>query len=151
MYQFKLSNGTTSNKAYMDGYQVAERLLEGVVFAIEVGAKGKVTATLKDPTDQKYMDGIAKKWFKEVALYAKSYLEEGDFEMLEPDIAGDVYVDGLVDANGADVDYNSLSSKTPKAPKPAKVPVAIKVSSLSDILSSIQNGTGKKGGGKFGA
>jgi hypothetical protein len=68
--------------AYLDGYHVADRLLEGVCFEIRI-EHGKIKATTAEE-DQDYMSNLnEKKFLKVAAQYA-----EGD-ECLECPKCGD--------------------------------------------------------------
>ena len=75
--------------ATLDGYFIAERLLEGVIFKITVNPSGSRLVAETAPEAEDYMSGLnKKKWLKEAASYAKK-----DDVLACPSCEGEVYVE----------------------------------------------------------
>ena len=65
----------------IDGYHVADRLLEGVMFSVYFDESGKVLKVdIEDVYSKKYFEDNfnSKKWYKAVKDSAKDILDEGD-------------------------------------------------------------------------
>jgi hypothetical protein len=54
MWIFKDDNGNLYNEAYLDGYEVADRLLEQCYFKITIDSNNKFHATIADPGNLYY-------------------------------------------------------------------------------------------------
>lgn len=54
MWVFKDENGKIYNEAYLDGYDVADRLLEGCFFKITIDNNNKFHASVVDPNNSYY-------------------------------------------------------------------------------------------------
>jgi len=54
MWVFRDEHGKTYECAYLDGYDVADRLLEGCFFKIIIDANNKFHASIVDPTNSYY-------------------------------------------------------------------------------------------------
>jgi hypothetical protein len=71
------STGTNkiSKVSTLDGYSIAERMLECVIFKAELISDKILVVTLNDPSDEDYMSDLnAKKWFHYVG---ESFIESG--------------------------------------------------------------------------
>src|ERR1017187_5471074 len=64
-----------SKVSTLDGYSIADRMLEGVIFKAELISDKILVVTLNDPSDEDYMSDLnAKKWFHYVG---ESFIESG--------------------------------------------------------------------------
>ena len=101
-------NGNIHDKVTIDGYVIAERILEGVMIDATFDDEGNATPSFR-AEDQDYLDDLnQKKFLKSAKAYFEDCLSEGDFEML--DLPGDAYVESV-----------TLDDGTPFDPNPAPV------------------------------
>ena len=65
---------------YVDGYNIAERLLEGIPFTVYFDDSGVKEVKIENDYYRDYFEGNfnTKRWYKEVELYAQDIIEEGD-------------------------------------------------------------------------
>lgn len=62
----------------VDGYDIGDRLLEGVYFEVRI-KNGKYVVNVRADA-KKYFDGLnTKKWLKDIKDYAKKELEDGNY------------------------------------------------------------------------
>lgn len=86
--QLKCDNCGDIDSVLFDGYDIAERLLEGVMFRATPNDKGSYDIALAFDHDQEYFDGFnQKKWFKE----GLKHVEEIDFCQC-PECGDDVHM-----------------------------------------------------------
>lgn len=85
----------------IDGYEVAERLLEGIPFNVYFDNNQITKVEISDKDDKDYFEDNfnSKRWYEEVKKYAKSILKEGD-EVEVPKFIKDKYF-----KNGINVAY----------------------------------------------
>lgn len=85
----------------IDGYRVAERLLEGIPFLVYFDNNKVTEVKIQDDYYRKYLEDNlnSKKWYDEVKKYATVILQEGD-EVDVPQFIKDKYY-----KNGINVSY----------------------------------------------
>lgn len=115
---FEFENGSYSAKAYIDGYHIADRLLEGVIFEGEVLDSGELQVKVMKKHEE-YLKQFNIDMHVRAAL---EYFIEIDFVMASPD-------------GGEDV--NLTRGDPVPAPEPKKG-VVIKMTSAADILKGRQ-------------
>ncbi len=79
-YKEDLITEITEKVFQIDGYQVAERLLEGIPFIIYFDKNIVTEVTIDDPYYKKYLEDNlnSKKWYDAVRKYAEDILRNGD-------------------------------------------------------------------------
>lgn len=79
-YSEEMITEITEKVFEIDGYQVAERLLEGIPFLIYFDDNGVTKVTINDKSVRDYFEDNfnSKKWYSDVEKYAKSILSTGD-------------------------------------------------------------------------
>ena len=85
---FRFDDGRTTNKAYLDGYSIGDRLLEGVPIEVEINADGslRVEFYIADDAARNY---IAKLNREHWVTVAKEFAEEYDIFSSTPDLCGE--------------------------------------------------------------
>lgn len=108
--------------AYINGYNFGDRLLEGVMFKVEiVGTKFKCSVT---PSSESYMKSLnKKKWVKEAEAYAESE---------------DIFCE--TERGGEDVWVEDENGKEHPQMKSRPKPVAIGMTSAAGIMQEIMGG-----------
>lgn len=134
MKYFVDQKGQKIEAAYIDGYNIAERLLEGVMIEMTFSDKGKLQASFQQK-DQNYVEDLNIKNFLKLAKEtAQEYLDEGKFEM-------------LCDAKGQPIDRiedDDPNAKIKKKPaKPKATSILLKTSSIDDVMNAIMTSQSK--------
>ena len=82
----------------IDGYEVADRLLECILFDVYFDEEGEVIKVeISDEYSRNYLEKNlnSKKWYKAVREYAESILEEGDEVVLPQFIEKKYFKNGI--------------------------------------------------------
>lgn len=91
-YKEEMVTEITEKVFEIDGYQIAERLLEGIPFLVYFDDSGVVDVMIKDGYYKKYFEDNfnSKNWYSKVKESAEDILEEGD-EVNVPSFIKDKY------------------------------------------------------------
>jgi hypothetical protein len=100
-YKEDMTTEITERVFQIDGYQIADRLLEGLIFDIHFDDNGVTDVVITNEHSRKYFESNfnSKKFYNLAKEYAQSILDEGD-EVDVPKYIKDKYY-----KNGVNVSY----------------------------------------------
>jgi len=97
-YKEDMVTEITERVFIVDGYDVADRMLEGLPFCVHFDEDGVVSnITFESTRDKKWFEDNfnSKKWYREVENHAESILEEGDEVEVPSDIKEKYFKNGI--------------------------------------------------------
>ena len=109
-YEIHWPNGNIHDKVTMDGYELADRILEGVMIDATFDDEGNATPSFR-AEDQDYLEDFnQKKFLKSAKAYFEDCLSEGEFEMLG--LPGGGYVERVTLDDGTPFDPDAAPAQS---------------------------------------
>jgi hypothetical protein len=135
MKQFLDENGGVHDTITFDGYDIADRVLEGVYINLQADDNGKFTARFRDE-DSSYVETLNTKLFlKKAKKMAEDSFADGEFDNFTP-VGSDAMIVGFANAPSAGVKAQKSSSGKPAKRMPVQLGISNAATAMANIIKA---------------